>query len=85
MSKRIIIPHSVKKNLKKLPKQMREKFYWCLNMLLEDENHPSLRNKKIKGTQNYWEFSITMNYRCIYRKEKDTIYLLAIGKHEGVF
>jgi len=54
-------------------------------MLLKDENHPSLRNKKIKGTQNYWEFSISMNYRCIYRKEKDTIYLLAIGKHEDVF
>ena len=85
MIKNIIVPTPLKKRLKKLPKEIREKFYWCVNMLLKNENHPSLRNKKIKGTQNYWEFSITMNYRCVYRKEKDTIYLLAIGKHEDVF
>jgi len=85
MIKNIIVPTPLKKRLKKLPKEIREKFYWCVNMLLKNEIHPSLRNKKIKGTQNYWEFSITMNYRCVYRKEKDTIYLLAIGKHEDVF
>jgi len=72
------------RNKKAFPKQIREKFYQCIDMLLKNEKHPSLRNKKIEGTQNYWEFSITMNYRCVYRKEKGTAFLLEFGKHEDI-
>ena len=88
MIKQVILAETLKKKLKDkkaLPQQVKEKFYWCAERLLEDENHPSLRNKKIQGTENYREFSITMNYRCVYRKEQDTAFLLEIGKHEDVF
>ncbi|MEA3369449.1 MAG: type II toxin-antitoxin system mRNA interferase toxin, RelE/StbE family [Candidatus Ratteibacteria bacterium] len=88
MIKRIVIAEPLKKKLKRkkgVSKQIREKFYWCMDMLLENKNHPSLRNKKIEGVQDYWEFSVTMNYRCVYRREKDTAYLLELGKHEDVF
>jgi len=54
-------------------------------MLVEDSKYPSLRNKTVKGTTDIWEFSINKNYRCIYRKEKDDIFILAISKHEDVF
>jgi len=54
------------------------------NILLLHQR-PSLRNKTIKGTINTWEFSINKNYRCIYRKEKEEAYILAIVKHEDTF
>jgi len=73
------------KNKKKLSVPIKEKFYWCLDMLIKNPQHPSLRNKTIKGTINTWEFSINKNYRCIYRKEKEEAYILAIVKHEDAF
>ena len=88
MIKRIVLADPLKKKLKNkkvLPQQIKEKFYWCLARIMEDENHPSLRHKKIQGTENYWEFSIAMNYRCVYRKDLETAFLLEIGKHEDIF
>jgi len=73
------------KNQKKLSVPIKEKFYWCLDMLTKNPQHPSLRNKTIKGTIDTWEFSINKNYRCIYRKEQEEIYILAIMKHEDAF
>jgi mRNA-degrading endonuclease YafQ of YafQ-DinJ toxin-antitoxin module len=54
-------------------------------MILKNPQYPSLRNKTVKGTNDIWEFSINKNCRCIYRKEKDNIFILAISKHEDVF
>lgn len=88
MIKRIHIPdHLIKKlkNRKRLSALIKEKFYWCLDMLIKNPQHPSLRNKTIKGTINTWEFSINKNYKCIYRKEKEEVSILAIMKHEDAF
>jgi plasmid maintenance system killer protein len=85
---RIHIPdHLIKKlkNKKKLSIPIKEKFYWCLDMLTKNSKHSSLRNKTIKGVTGIWEFSINKNYRCIYRKEKDEAFILAIVKHEDAF
>jgi mRNA-degrading endonuclease YafQ of YafQ-DinJ toxin-antitoxin module len=73
------------KNKKKLSATIKEKFYWCLDRLIKNPQHPSLRNKTIKGVADIWEFSINKNYRCIYRKEKEEAYILAIVKHEDAF
>jgi len=86
--KRIFIPdHLIKKlkNKKRLSVPIKEKFYWCLDMLIKNPKHPSLRNKTIKDTINTWEFSINKNYRCIYRKEKEGAFILAIVKYEDAF
>jgi mRNA-degrading endonuclease RelE of RelBE toxin-antitoxin system len=86
--KKIHIPdHLIKKlkNKKKLSAPIKEKFYWYLDMLIKNPQHPSLRNKTIKGTINIWEFSINKNYRCIYRKEKGEASILAVVKHEDAF
>lgn len=88
MIKKIHIPdHLIKKlkNKKKLSAPIKEKFYWCLDMLIKNPQHPSLRNKTIKSTINTWEFSINKNYRFIYRKEKEEASILAVVKHEDAF
>lgn len=88
MIKIIHIPDNLTKKLKnkkKLSAPIKKKIYWCLDMLIKNPQYPSLRNKTIKGTINTWEFSINKNYRCIYRKEKEEAYILAIVKHEDAF
>ena len=88
MIKSIVLADPLKKKLKKkglFPTEIKDKFYWCLETLIKDEHHPSLRHKKIQGTTDYWEFSVTMNYRCVYRREGEIIFLLALGKHEDIF
>lgn len=88
MIKRIHIPDNLAnklKNKKKLSASIKEKFFWCLDMLIKNPQHPSLRNKTIKGTINTWEFSINNNYRYVYRKEKEGAYIPAIVKHEDAF
>jgi mRNA-degrading endonuclease RelE of RelBE toxin-antitoxin system len=82
---RIHIPHHIIKSLKskkKLSRPVKEKFYRCLEMLVEDFKYPSLRSKTVKGTTDIWEFSINKNYRCLYRKEKDDIFILAISRKQ---
>jgi mRNA-degrading endonuclease RelE of RelBE toxin-antitoxin system len=73
------------KNKKKLSAPIKEKFYWYLDMLIKNPQYYSLRNKTIKGAINTWEFSINKNYRCIYKKENEEAYILAIMKHEDAF
>lgn len=88
MISKIHIPDHLIKSLKgkkKLSKPIKEKFYWCLDMLVEDPQYPSLRNKTVKGTTDLWEFSINKNYRCLYRKVVDEVFILAIAKHEDAF
>jgi len=85
MIREIVIPFSVEKKIKKLPREVRTKLYRCIDILKKNEKYPSLRNKKIQGTEVYWEFSITMNYRAVYRRESDKVFLVAIGTHEDIF
>jgi len=86
--RKIHIPDSLKKKLrekKRLPQQVIDKFYRCLEQLLENPRYPSLRHKPVHGVKDMWEFSITMNYRCIYRKRADEAFILLVAKHEDVF
>ena len=85
MIKYIVIPGPLKKKLKDkktLPAQMQKNFhwfYWCMDMLLKNEASSLLRRKKVEGSQNYWEFTIAPGYKGIYRKEKDTAFIVAAG------
>jgi hypothetical protein len=44
--------------------------------------HPSLRAKKIKGSQEIWEASVSMSYRMTYQLEGDRLTLRRIGTHD---
>lgn len=51
--------------------------------LIEDNpQHPSLRTKKIQGTDGIYEASINMAIRVTFHYEKpNTIYLRNVGEH----
>lgn len=44
--------------------------------------HPSLRAKRIKGTADIWEASVTMKYRLTFQIHEDTLYLRVVGDHD---
>lgn len=46
------------------------------------DNHPSLRIKRVKGTDLIWEASVTMNYRLTFQIINNAILLRKIGKHD---
>ena len=85
MIKEIVIPTWLQKKIHKLPLKVREKLYWAIDMLIKNERYPSLRHKKIEGTDIYWEFSITKNYRGAYRQEADKGFLVEVDTHNHIF
>jgi len=54
-----------KKEYKNLPEKIQKAFDQKLPILLQDISYPSLRIKRIQGTKNRWEGSITMKYLVI--------------------
>ena len=64
-----------------LPRDTKEKTKQSIRLLVSNLFHPSLRTKKIKGSRNIWEASITMKYRLTFKIE-DTAYILRrVGTH----
>jgi len=58
-----------KKEYNDLPKEIQKAFDKKLQIFLQNMTYPSLRVKRIQGTRNRWEGSVTMKYRAsfIYR------------------
>lgn len=56
----------------------------ALKNKLMDENpkHPSLRSKKVQGTIDIYEASITMSYRLTWQYYEDGVLLRNIGEHD---
>lgn len=77
------------KQFKSLDAQIIKQATKTIELFIKDPTHPSLRLKKVQGTENYYEISVNMSIRIIVQiisKEKDqinTFYI--IGKHEEVF
>jgi mRNA interferase RelE/StbE len=71
-----------KKHYKTMPKTVQKTFQEKLSLLLTDIHHPSLRIKKIQGTDNRWEGSITMKYRFTFHFQEDIVVFRAIGLHD---
>jgi mRNA-degrading endonuclease RelE of RelBE toxin-antitoxin system len=71
------------KDLNNLPKEIRVKFFDQMEKLLKNPAHPSLRNEKLSGREE-WAFSITMNYRAAYIRTDTEILIVAIGTHKHV-
>ena len=71
-----------KKEYQKLSQQVQKITNKKLKLFIENPQHPSLGVKKIKGSLNIWEASITMNYRFTFQIEKSEIILRNIGTHK---
>lgn len=83
MATSIVLPESVLKKLNTLPKEIRARFWDKLEKLLRNRSHPSLRNEKLEGSDQ-WAFSITMEYRATYVRSQADIVITAIGTHKDV-
>ena len=71
------------KSYKKLSAQLRKQIDNKLLLLAENPNHPSLRTKRIQGTQRLYESSVNMDIRLIWHYEGDKlIILLDTGHHD---
>jgi len=71
-----------KKGYKKLPKEIQERFNEKLTLFLNDMSHPSLRVKRLQGTMDRWEGSISESYRFTFEFQKDTVIFRVIGTHD---
>jgi len=71
------------KSYGKLPAQLRRQIDNKLIFLAKDPNHPSLRTKRIQGTERLYESSVNMDVRLIWYYEGDNlIILLEVGHHD---
>lgn len=67
---------------RRLPKAIRDATYEKLAAYLDNPAHPSLRVKRIRGTDRIWEMTITMNYRLTFEVEGERVILRRIGTHD---
>ena len=71
-----------KKEYKKLPQEIQQRFNEKLSLFLHDMSHPSLRVKRLQGTRDRWEASITESYRFTFEVQEDTVIFRVIGTHD---
>jgi len=71
-----------KKEYNNLPKEIQKTFDQKLQLLLQDISHPSLRVKRIQGTKNRWEGSVTMKYRFTFEFFETIVLFRTIGTHD---
>ena len=71
-----------KKEYNNLPKEIQKAFDEKLSLFLKQTSHPSLRVKRIQGTKNRWEGSITMKYRFTFEFPESGVLFRAIGTHD---
>jgi len=71
-----------KKSFKTLPRKVQSAFEKKLELFLKDMMHPSLRVKRIQGTKDRWEGSVTMKYRFTFQLRDDRIIFRNIGTHK---
>jgi mRNA-degrading endonuclease RelE of RelBE toxin-antitoxin system len=71
-----------KKGYQGLPKEIQKAFDQKLPVFLKDMSHPSLQVKRIQGTKDRWEGSITMKYRVTFEFSEGTLIFRTIGTHD---
>ncbi|MDI6706385.1 MAG: hypothetical protein QME73_09025 [Bacillota bacterium] len=71
-----------KENYAKLNDEMREKVKAKLKLMSKNPMHPSLRTKRVQGTQNIFEASVTMSIRMTWQYVENGILLRNVGKHD---
>jgi len=54
----------------------------ALRLLVENPRHPSLRVKRIQGTDHIWEASASLSIRLTFEMHGDLIVLRNVGAHD---
>lgn len=71
-----------KKQYQSLPLEIQAAFDAKLELFLKNMLHPSLRVKRIQGTHDRWEGSITMKYRFTFEMTESHVIFRTIGTHD---
>lgn len=72
-----------KKHYKVLTEIEKKQFRSKLSIFAENPLHPSLRTKRIQGTENLFEFSVNMDVRVVWFYEGDMLVAMVdIGHHD---
>ncbi len=83
MTYQITYTKRFEKHLKALSKTEKNQIRKKVEMLAENPFHPSLRTKRIQGTDDLFECSVNMDIRIIWYYENDQlILLLDVGHHD---
>ena len=78
----ILFTKKFKKAYQNLPSFVQKAFDEKLDLMLNDILHPSLRIKRIQGTNDKWEGSVSMKYRFTFEIQEKVIIFRAIGTHD---
>jgi len=71
-----------RKDYRALSEEIQEAFELKLDLFLNDPRHPSLRVKRLIGTNDRWEGSLTMHYRFTFQYQGGTVLFRRIGTHD---
>jgi mRNA interferase RelE/StbE len=79
----MIFTHSdrFKENYVKLNEEIKKRVKTKLKLMAENPMHPSLRTKRVQGTQNIFEASVNMSIRITWQYVENGIFLRNIGEH----
>jgi len=69
------------KDYKNLPAEIRTQVDKQLALFLGNPRHPSLRTKKLQGTDKF-EIRVTRGYRLTFRLLADVLELRRVGTHD---
>lgn len=70
------------KDYKSLPDAIKDMVDTKLGLFMSNHRHPSLRVKKMEGTETIWEMRVTSNYRITFKNEGEIIVLRRVGTHD---
>ena len=75
-----------KKALQKQPNSIKDKFFECLNIFVEDQFSYQLNNHALSGKFKGWRsINVTGDLRVHYREDGSTIIFLDIGTHAQLY
>ena len=81
-----VLHRSFLKNFKKLPKEVRFKFFERRNLLLDDPFHPLLNNHSVeKAYPDCRSINITGDYRAIFFERGNETIFIRIGTHSDLY
>jgi mRNA-degrading endonuclease YafQ of YafQ-DinJ toxin-antitoxin module len=83
---RVVFSQTFQANYQALPSDIQKRVDKAIRFLASKEGskpfHPSLRARRIKGTADIWEASVTMKYRLTFQIHEDVLYLRVVGDHD---
>jgi len=71
-----------RKDYRALPKEIQDIFETKLPLFLDNPSHPSLQVKRLVGTADRWEGSVTINYRLTFQLAEGKALFRWIDAHD---